>query len=83
MAKKPPLILKIDIHGLTAREAKEKLQAFIKKAPHNTQKIVVVHGFHNGTILSDVVRHQIHSSRIVDIMPAVGNDGESVIWLRE
>lgn len=83
MAKQSPVILKIDIHGFTESEARLKVQDFIKKAPRNTQKIVVVHGYHNGTILSDMVRYKIRSPRIVDIMPAVGNDGETVIWLKE
>ncbi|MDD4848365.1 MAG: Smr/MutS family protein [Bacteroidales bacterium] len=83
MAKIQPAILKIDIHGLTAQEAKEKVQEMVKKAPRNVQKIVVVHGYHNGTVLSEMVRRQIRSPRIVDIIPAVGNDGETVIWLKE
>lgn len=83
MAKVANQILKIDIHRLTEQEAKEKLLEAIKKAPNNIQKIVVVHGYNNGTVLLDLVRKKIQSKRIVDIIPSVGNPGETIIWLKE
>ncbi|MDD3106974.1 MAG: Smr/MutS family protein [Bacilli bacterium] len=83
MVKVANPVLRIDIHRLTEQEAKEKLMETIKKAPGNIQKIVVIHGYNNGTVLSEMVRRKIHSKRIVDIIPSVGNEGETIIWLKE
>lgn len=73
----------IDIHGMTGDEARRRLEREIAAAPHLLEKIVVVHGCNNGTVLRDVVRKRLRSSRILDIIPTFSNDGETTIYLKK
>lgn len=73
----------LDIHGLTGDEAKKKIRSEIEKAAAGTEKIVVIHGCNNGTVLRDVVRKNISSPRILDIIPTFSNDGETTIYLKK
>jgi len=82
MAKKP-YYKTIDIHGFTSEQAKRLLLFEIKRAPPNAEKILVIHGCHNGTVLRDMVRNELRSPRISEIMPCFANDGESTIFLKK
>ncbi len=79
---KPSNTLTINLHGLYVEDALEKLQRFVAQAPKTTEKIIVIHGYNNGTALLEAVRHRFHSPRVQEISPRLGNDGESVIWLK-
>lgn len=57
-------ILTIDIHNHTVYEAKQKLQLVVKIAPCEIKEIVVIHGYHGGTALRDMVRKEFKSKRI-------------------
>lgn len=79
---KPNTSFSIDIHGLYVDDALQKVREFIAKAPNTIEKIIVVHGYNNGTALQEAVRHRLHSPKIQEIAPRFGNDGETVIWLK-
>lgn len=72
----------VDIHGLTATEAKKKLEREISRAPAQIKRIVVIHGCNNGTVLRDMVRTKLRSPRIYEIVPTFSNDGETTIYLK-
>lgn len=74
--------LKIDIHGLFVEEALLRVREFIARAPRSTEKIIVVHGYNRGTALSEAIRHQLHSPRILQIDAGFFNAGETIIWLK-
>jgi len=74
--------IRIDVHGMYVEDAMELLRERVAKAPHNTEKIVVVHGYNHGTALKDAVR-RLRSPRIVEVAPSFVNEGETVIWLRK
>lgn len=74
--------LRIDIHGMYVEDALHKLRNVIANAPATTEKIIVTHGYNNGTALQEAVRHRLHAPRIVEVTACFGNDGESTIWLR-
>ena len=57
-------IITIDIHNHTVFDAKQKLQLAVKIAPSDIKEIVVIHGYHNGTALRDMVRNDFRSKRI-------------------
>lgn len=57
-------IITIDIHNHTVSDAKQKLQIAVKIAPSETKEIVVIHGYHNGTALRDMVRNDFRSKRV-------------------
>ncbi|MCL1880692.1 MAG: Smr/MutS family protein [Oscillospiraceae bacterium] len=73
----------IDIHGLTPKEAKRRLDFEIKRAPQNAEKILVIHGYSRGTVLRDMVRNELLSNpRVREVMPCFANDGESTVFLK-
>ncbi len=76
-------VITIDIHGLTSDEAKRQLLGRINRANAETEKIVVIHGCNNGTVLRDMVRKQIRSNRILEIAPTFLNDGQTTIYLKK
>lgn len=82
MPKTSGLVLRIDIHGLTVEDALYDVRELLQKAPVNAEKIVVVHGYNNGTRLREAVRTRLHSPRILEICPNFFNEGETVIWLK-
>jgi DNA-nicking Smr family endonuclease len=77
--KKPYKI--IDIHGLLPEQAKRLIEFEIRRAPQNAEKILVIHGSNRGTVLRDMVRNDLESPRIKEVMPCFANDGESAIYL--
>lgn len=74
--------LTINLHGLYVEEAMQRLRTFVANAPKMTEKIIVIHGYNNGTAIQEAVRHRLHSPRIQEVSARFGNDGESIIWLR-
>jgi len=82
MAKRP-YYKTIDLHGFTGEQAKRLLLFEINRAPVNAEKILVIHGCNNGTVLRDMVRNDLSSPRISEIMPCFANDGESTIFLKK
>lgn len=83
MSKPNNTTLSINIHGMYVEDALKTLREFVAKAPCTTEKIIVVHGYNNGTALRDAVRYRLHASRIQEIAPSFYNDGESILWLRK
>ncbi|MCL2754595.1 MAG: DNA mismatch repair protein MutS [Oscillospiraceae bacterium] len=72
----------IDIHGFEPSRAKRQLEFEINRAPHNAEKILVIHGCNRGTVLRDLVRTGLSCTRISEVMPCFANDGESTIYLK-
>ncbi|MDF2941941.1 MAG: hypothetical protein K0S01_799 [Herbinix sp.] len=48
-------ILELDIHGMTKYQAKIYIDSELKKAKGNLYRIRVIHGYHNGTELKEMV----------------------------
>ena len=72
----------IDVHGMTPEQAKRHIEFELKRAPRNAEKILVIHGYSRGTVLRDMVRSDLDSPRIREVMPCFANDGESTIFLK-
>ena len=58
-------IITIDLHQYTVDDAKQKLQLAVTIAPSEIREIVVIHGYHRGTALRDMVRKDFKNSRVV------------------
>ena len=58
-------IITIDLHQYTVDDAKQKLQLAVTIAPNEIREIVVIHGYHRGTALRDMVRKDFKNSRVV------------------
>ena len=59
---------KLDLHGLTKEEAKFELLRCFQFVDFGTKAILVVHGYHNGTVLKNLVRkefkHELINNKI-------------------
>lgn len=67
----------IDIHGMTAADAKRKLEQFIKTAPRNCE-VTIIHGCHGGKVLQNMVRKTLKHKRIKKKILSL-NDGETIL----
>lgn len=58
----------VDLHGLTLEEAKASLIHFLGQVEFDTRCVVVVHGYHAGQVLKNLVRkqfkHEIIESKV-------------------
>ena len=51
-----PYSVKIDLHGHTVESAGKVLTQRLKQLPNDVREVTVLHGFHGGTALRDMVR---------------------------
>jgi hypothetical protein len=74
--------LTIDIHGFTVEEAKREIERTIAKAPKGTTEIIVIHGYHSGSKLKDLLSNPngIRSKRIKRRKYSM-NQGQTIIEL--
>lgn len=57
-------IMKIDLHKMKVWEAASYLNMRVLTATHGIKEIVVIHGYHNGTALMNMVRQEFSSPRV-------------------
>ena len=48
--------VEIDLHGHTVESAGKVLTQRLKQLPNDVREVTVLHGFHGGTALRDMVR---------------------------
>ena len=76
-------IEKIDLHGCTQDEAIKIIERALKKATSGTYQIQLIHGFHRGANLKNMIRDEYqYDDRIKRIMPG-DNPGITILVLRE
>lgn len=76
-------IVEIDIHGMTKYQAKICIDSQLKKARRDIYRIRVIHGYHNGTELKDMI-HIDYRSHLKIIRVENGlNQGITDLVLRE
>lgn len=76
-------ILEIDIHGMNRYQAKVCLESALKRAGKDVYRIRVIHGYHGGTELRDMVRNEIKKHPKVIRVELGMNQGETDLILRE
>lgn len=74
----------IDIHGYTVNEAKKYIEQTIAKLDKNVTELVVIHGYHGGNQLKNLLRNPngIRSRRIRRRKYTM-NQGETILELYE
>lgn len=73
-------IVEIDLHGKNEYQAKVTIDAALRRAGAGTYRLRVVHGYHGGTILRDMVRRD-YAARVLRIV--VLDQGRTDLVLRE
>ena len=74
--------VEINIHGLTEQVAIKTLEKYIVACDKSVSEIVVVHGYHSGNVLKDMVRNsnKLRSKRIRRRRVTM-NQGETILEL--
>ena len=76
-----PSMVTLDLHGKTQYQAKIALEAQLRRS-RGVYRIHVVHGYHNGTALRDLVRQEYAAHPRVLRVEAVSDSATDLI-LRE
>nr|WP_319489464.1 Smr/MutS family protein [uncultured Caproiciproducens sp.] len=74
-------VLEVDIHGMTAGEAKRGLEQILSRADKDITELRVIHGYNSGQVLRDMVRRQLKHPRISAKLISL-NPGETRILLK-
>ncbi len=73
--------MEIDLHGLTERDAKARLEHFLSAVPPDVTEVRVIHGYNGGQALRDMVRLRLKHPRIAAKLLTL-NPGETRLLLR-
>lgn len=71
----------IDLHGQTVESARKLLTARLKTLPKGVREVVVVHGYHGGVALQNMVRGYRHF-RIERKLLGL-NQGETIFLIKQ
>lgn len=75
-------IVEIDVHHMTWYQAKIAIDAKLKRAK-GAYRLRVIHGYHGGTALRDMVRREYAKHPAVKRIELGFNQGETDLVLRE
>lgn len=76
-------IVTIDIHGMNKYQAKIYIDSHLKKASGGVYRVKVIHGYHGGTGLRDMVRCEYAKHPKVIRVEIGLNPGETDLVLKE
>ena len=76
-------IITLDLHGLKQEEAQKMIDNVLSKIDNGTYLIKLIHGFHRGTNLKDMIplEYRYHP-KIKRIIPGE-NQGTTILVIRE
>lgn len=57
-------IVKVDLHKMSGVEARRYLDFLVETVPDSIKEIVVIHGYHRGKTLLNMVRYSYTNKRI-------------------
>jgi hypothetical protein len=76
-----PGIVELDLHGRNVWQARTAIDAALRRAKGGTYRIRVIHGYHGGTAIRDMVRAE-YAGRVKRIETGAG-PGVTDLVLRE
>lgn len=76
-------IIELDLHGMNTHQAKIAIDAKLKRARAGTYRIRLIHGYHGGTALRDMIRKNYRSHPKILRIELGLNPGETDLVLRE
>ena len=78
-----PGILELDLHGKNTYQAKVALEAALRRAGAGTYRIRIIHGYHGGSALRDMIRETYGRHPKVKRLEIGLNPGTTELVLRE
>ena len=76
-------IIELDLHGMNTYQAKIAIDSALRRAKRDTYRIRVIHGYHTGTALRDMIRSQYRSHPKILRLELGLNAGQTDLVLRE
>jgi len=76
-------IVEVDLHGMTKSQAKIAADAALRRADRSVYRIRLIHGFHGGTAIRDMIRAAYKGHPKVLRIELGLNPGQTELVLRE
>lgn len=76
-------ILELDLHGKNLYQARVTVDAALRRAGGGVYRLRLIHGYHGGTALRDMLRQEYARHPRVLRVECGGNPGETQLVLRE
>lgn len=76
-------IVELDLHGMTRVQAQTAVDAALRRAGGSVYRLRLIHGYHQGTELRDMLRSRYRSHPKVLRLELGLNDGQTELVLRE
>jgi len=76
-------VLEIDIHGMNQYQAEIAIDAKLKSAGRSLYRIRIIHGYHGGTSLKEMIRARYRNHPKVKRIEIGLNQGVTELVLRE
>jgi len=76
-------IIELDLHGMTKQQAKVCIESQLKRANNSVYRIRIIHGYHSGTGLRDMVQNDYRRHTKVLRVELGINPGITDLVLRE
>ena len=73
-------ILELDLHGKNEYQAKVAIDAALRRAKAGTYRLRLIHGYHGGTALRDMIRRD-YARKCLRVLPL--DNGRTDLVLRE
>ena len=73
-------ILELDLHSKNEYQAKVAIDAALRRAKAGTYRLRLIHGYHGGTALRDMIRRD-YASKCLRVLPL--DNGRTDLVLRE
>lgn len=73
-------ILELDLHGKNEYQAKVAIDAALRRAKAGTYRLRLIHGYHGGTTLRDMIRRD-YAGKCLRVLPL--DNGRTDLVLRE
>ena len=74
--------VEVDLHGLTAEDAKRRLERLLSNLGPQISEVRVIHGYNGGQALRDMVRLRLKHPRIASKLVSL-NPGETRLILKK
>lgn len=76
-------IIEVDLHGLFREDAVKAIDRALKSADMSTYQIKLIHGYHRGTSLKNMILEEYrYHPKVIRIQPGE-NQGITILILRE
>ena len=75
--------IRVDLHGMNCTQAQAAVDAALRRAGGSVYRLEVIHGFHSGTQLRDMVRRVYGRHPKVRRLELGLNQGSTTLVLRE